>query len=121
MQNIARTDDERRLLDRLNEKISAKELEYRIFQFVRKHGRFFSSAPVPESVRLGPLQECFANARDLSEKNPDLTYCEGYVLIMKSDGQGGAPVHRDRGRALLRDPHVSKIHRPYCPPVAKRA
>ena len=48
---------------------------------------------MPESVRLGPPKECFANARDLSEHNPDLKYCEGYVLLVKSDGQPTAVRH----------------------------
>jgi hypothetical protein len=44
------------------------------------HGRFFEYSPLPDDIAEGPLGDCFKNAGELSQLQPDrFLYVEGYA------------------------------------------
>ncbi len=58
----------------------AKDLKYNSSEdMVQKLGTYYTPKERPEGVPLGPSKQCFKNAFDLSMRNEDYTYVEGYA------------------------------------------
>ena len=51
-------------------------------ELVLKEGFAFELAPFPADMVGGLLGHCFSNAFNLSMRNPELAYCEGFAVSM---------------------------------------
>lgn len=52
---------------------------YGVMDFLLRHGRHWTPAPLPARYPIGFVRECFRNATLLAMHFRNLTYCEGYA------------------------------------------
>ncbi|MFD3549322.1 hypothetical protein ACFWUW_27575 [Streptomyces sp. NPDC058655] len=67
-----------------------------VYHLLLDAGRFFTPAPLPQTVVRGPERECFANAAALVREHgmpSGLTYCEGYASTPIAGTDGFPTMH----------------------------